>query len=251
MLKHKSLIFLAALAWANFTTANLISCATPGETSTGINDKTSNDTVIEEDTVDDDSVVDDASVIKDTHITNTDTSDSDSDSAVEDTDPSPITWTECSGKPGEKACDFTFQDQNGNDWSLYDNYGTVMVVDFSTIWCGVCNSIAGDAQIHQDTYTALGYDFLWVTVLVDGPSWGTPPTPSEIQDWVSRYGMTTSPVLAGDRSIIDLTAEDGYPISAWPTIVVVDETLTVHNGLLGWNEEIVFGWVDDVFGIVR
>jgi len=178
----------------------------------------------------------------------------DDDSAVEEEeeeDPSPITWTDCSGIPGDKACDFTFQDQFGNDWSLYDNYGTVMVLDFSTIWCGVCRSIAGDAQAHQDAYTDKGYDFLWVTVLVDGPAWGTPPTESEIQDWVNSYGMTTSPVLVGDRTVIDTTAADGYPITSWPTLVVVDETLTIHNGLLGWNEATVFGWVDEVFGIVR
>ena len=199
----------------------------------------------EEELIDDDFVIDD----DDDSSPACDSADDD-DSADEE-EPSPITWTDCSGLPGDKACDFTFQDQFENDWSLYDNHGTVMVIDFSTIWCGVCKSIAGDAQAHQDAYTDLGYDFLWVTVLVDGPSWGVPPEASEIQDWVAAYGMTTSPVLMGDRTVIDTTAADGYPITSWPTLVVVDETLTIHNGLLGWNEEVVFGWVDDVLGIVR
>jgi len=180
-----------------------------------------------------------------------DTSIDATDSAAEDSGTSPITWTECSGKPGEKACDFTFLDQNGDSWSLYDHHGTVMVIDFSTMWCYVCKNIAGDAQVHQDSYTDQGYDFLWVTVLVDDATSGNPPEADDIQSWVNTYGMTTSPVLAGDRSVIDLTAEDGYPISAWPTLVVIDETLTIHNGLLGWNEETVFGWVDEVLGIVR
>ena len=174
----------------------------------------------------------------------------DDDSGDDDaTDPSPITWTECSGMPGDKACDFTYQDQDGNDWSLYDNYGTVMVLDFSTMWCGVCRNIAGDVQAHQDAFTDLGYDFLWVTVLIDDNVWGNPPDAQDIQDWVDAYGMTTSRVLVGDRSIIDLTAANGYPISSWPTLVVIDETLTVHNGLLGWNEQIVLGGVEDVLGI--
>ena len=177
--------------------------------------------------------------------------DSAAETEEEEEEPSPITWTECSGMPGDQACDFTFKDQFGNDWSLYDNYGTVMVIDFSTVWCGVCKSIAGDVQAHQDAYTDLGYDFLWVTVLVDGTSWGVPPEAADIQAWVDAYGMTTSPVLIGDRTVIDTTAADGYPITAWPTLVVVDETLTIHNGILGWNEETVFGWVDDVLGIVR
>jgi len=173
-----------------------------------------------------------------------------SDSGDDDaTDPSPITWTECSGMPGDKACDFTYQDQDGTDWTLYENYGTVMVLDFSTMWCGVCRNIAGDVQSHMDTFTDLGYDFLWVTVLIDDDVWGNPPDARDIQAWVDAYGMTTSRVLVGDRSIIDLTAANGYPISSWPTLVVIDETLTVYNGLLGWNEQIVLGWVEDVLGI--
>ena len=162
---------------------------------------------------------------------------------------SPITWTDCGGDVGDKACDFTFVDQADDDWNLYDHHGTVMILDFSTMWCGVCQSIAPDAQPHQDYYTSLGHDFLWVTVLVDDLSWGNPPDLQDTQDWANIYGMTTSPVLAGDRSIIDTTAVNGYPITSWPTLVVVDETLTIYNGLRGWNESVVLGWVDEVLEI--
>ena len=204
---------------------------------------------IPEDVCNDVSSVDSAgaAVVDDSVDESVDTMHSDSD----EQEVSPITWSDCSGIPGDKACDFTFKDQNGDDWSLYDNYGTVMVIDFSTVWCGVCKSIAGDVQAHQDAYTSRGHDFLWVTVLVDGVSWGTPPEATDIQSWATTYGITSSPVLVGDRSVIDLSAQDGYPISAWPTLVVVDDTLTVHNGILGWNESTVFGWVDEALGISR
>jgi hypothetical protein len=164
----------------------------------------------------------------------------------DDSDASPITWTDCSGYQFDKICDFTFTDQNGNDWNLYDHYGTVMILDFSTQWCGVCRNIAGDVQAHMDTFTSQGYDFIWVTILVDGPDWGVPPTEQEINDWVSTYGMTTSPVLRGDRSIVDTTALHGIPVTSWPTFVVVDETLTIAHALRGWNESTLMGWAEEV-----
>lgn len=179
------------------------------------------------------------------HVQNID----DDDSAAPSDPVSLITWDDCGGNPGDKACNFTFMDQNGDDWDLYDHYGTVMVLDFSTMWCGVCKNIAPYAQSHQDSYTSAGHDFLWVTILVDEMAWGDEPELEDIQGWADTYGMESSPVLAGNRDIIDTTAENGYPISSWPTIVIVDETLTIYNGLRGWNESTVFEWVDEVLGI--
>ena len=41
---------------------------------------------------------------------------------------------ECGYNVGEKLCDITLMDQDGNDWNLYENIGKVTVVDLS---CGV------------------------------------------------------------------------------------------------------------------
>lgn len=160
-------------------------------------------------------------------------------------EPSPITWTDCDQWPGSHPCDFTLKDKDGNEWNLYDHYGTVMVIDFSTMWCSVCKRIAPDAQAFQDKYIANGYDFMWVTVLIDDATGGTVES-SELSAWVNEYGMTTSPVLAGDRDMVDLSGIDGYPISAWPTLVVITDEMVLYQGLNGWNETTIFGWVDEV-----
>ena len=109
------------------------------------------------------------------------------------------------------------------------------------MWCSVCQNIAPDVQVYQDAYGPHG--FLWVTVLVDNAS-GEPPSIDDIQNWASTYGIETSPVLAGDRSIIDLSGTSGYPISSWPTMVVIDKEMVIYNGLHGWNGTTITAWIE-------
>ena len=153
------------------------------------------------------------------------------------------TWTECSQKPGDHPCNFSLVDQHGNTVELYDYYDKVIIIDLSSIWCAVCQNIAtkGDEFI-----TSYGADnFIWITILIDGASYGVPPTPDEIQSWVDTFNIQ-SPVLSGDRTLVDLTAEAGYPITSWPTLVVIDKTMVLHNGLNGWNEATIRAWVESL-----
>ncbi len=228
------------------------------------NDKDFSDVAdVPEDTVtivdDDDSAVDttgdDDSAAGDDDDTGDDDSGGDDDSAVDTGtggdpgssihggSPTPVTWTDCDQWPGSHPCDFSLTDQYGDTFTLYDNYDTVMVLDFSTIWCGVCKNIASDVQTHQDTYGPQG--FLWVTVLIEDAQ-GNDPDETDIQDWATTYGIVDSPVLAGNRAdFVDLTGMTGYPISAWPTLVVIDRGMVLTNGLNGWNEDVILGWVED------
>lgn len=153
------------------------------------------------------------------------------------------TWTECSQKPGDHPCNFSLIDQHGNTVELYDYYDKVIVIDLSSIWCVVCQNIATKG----DEFIALyGEDnFIWITVLIDGTSRGVAPTAAEIQAWVDAF-HTQAPVLAGDRTLVDLNAETGYPITGWPTIVVIDKTMVLYNGISGWNEATVRAWVESL-----
>ena len=63
----------------------------------------------------------------------TDTSTSSSTDSDEE-DVSPITWTECDQWPNSHPCDFKLFDPDGDVWTLYNNYGTVMVIEFVTMW---------------------------------------------------------------------------------------------------------------------
>ena len=167
---------------------------------------------------------------------------------IDDTQPEPpdrswVTWTECSQKPGDHPCNFSLMDQHEKMVDLYDHHGKIIVIDLSSIWCGVCQNVATKGEEFVADY---GEDnVIWITILVDGLSYGVPPSLADIQDWASHYNIT-GPVLIGDRSLVDLNAETGYPVTGWPTLVVVDEDMVLQYGINGWNEATIRGWVESL-----
>ena len=144
-----------------------------------------------------------------------------------------VTWEDCSQKPGDHPCNFELKDQHGDMIELYDFHNKVIVVDLSSIWCVVCQNIAAKGEELVADYG--DEDFAWITILIDGPTYGVPPTLTEILTWVTNYNIT-GPVLRGDRSLVDLSAETGYPVTGWPTLVVIDQDMTLQYGINGWNE---------------
>lgn len=134
---------------------------------------------------------------------------------------------------GSDVCNMVLYDHNEEAWQLYKHEGKVILLDFSTVWCGPCQWAGHYAQPLQDEY---GDDFLFVTILIDGVISGVPPTKEEVDEWVSVHNITTSPVLYGDRTLLDQTGAEGYRIGGYPTYVFLDKNLQIHVGTVGFNE---------------
>tara|TARA_R100000005_G_scaffold81286_1_gene48659 strand:+ start:182 stop:754 length:573 start_codon:yes stop_codon:yes gene_type:complete len=154
-----------------------------------------------------------------------------------------INTDECDQKHiGSSVCNMVFYDQNMDVWQLYKHEGKVIVLDFSTVWCGPCQWAGQYTQGIQSDY---GDKLQFVTVLVDGAT-GEPPTEDEINEWVSSHGITTAPVLYADRSVLDGTGEAGYLVGGFPTYVFIDKELKIHSGVVGFDEAYVRSIIDEL-----
>jgi len=154
--------------------------------------------------------------------------------SIEETakDISPITWETCSYEIDDHPCDFTLEDQDGDDWNLYDHYGSIIILDFATEWCGYCQVAASESEAFRVMYAE--DDVLYITILVEDRYGDSPPSEEIIDYWVEYFELT-EPVLRGNRDMLDASGENGWPVSAWPTFFIIDRDMTLHEKIQGYS----------------
>ena len=142
-----------------------------------------------------------------------------------------VNWDICASGEGDHPCNIIAVDHNGDEFDLYANYGSLVVIDLSAMWCGPCNEAGAHAQEVQDAYA--NDDLIYVTVLVEN-SHGVPPSDADIQQWADAYGNTTSPVIPGDRGM--LTSSGGsWDLTSWPTFFYIDREMVIRDVDKGYN----------------
>ena len=138
----------------------------------------------------------------------------------------PVTWNKCSQEIGEHPCDFTLKDQNGKDWTLYHDYGTPILIEFSAEWCYWCHEAsAAIIQLKKQ------YNFKYVTILLESRT-GKPADQQLAKKWADLYG-STEPVLYGWK------AEYGWPIEGLPAFYVINDKMEITQILYGWNPQAI------------
>ena len=228
MRKHKSIIFLAAIAASCFIIASLMSCSTessPLEIKDG--DIQTEGVVSDDPPGADDWSTDDTSI--DENIM-AESYPGCSNEIQRWAEPDPLTH----------PCNFQLIDQNGDYVELYDFEGDVILLDFSTVWCSVCKRVAEHVQTLHDQYTP----FSAITVLTQDSA-QNPPTLEVLQEWADMYGITTAPVLAGSDAMTG-TAIDEWDVTAFPTFFLIDKDFYLRILQPGWNEETINGHIEDL-----
>ena len=121
---------------------------------------------------------------------------------------------------GDVVPEFRLRDQFGDQVSLWQFYGEVILLDVSTVWCSPCQKLAEDTAETYHDYKDDG--FTYVTVLQEDID-GTDLDLEEINEWVDAYDII-SPVLDDDTK--DGT---GAAVSQgqYPAVIVINRRLKV------------------------
>ena len=109
---------------------------------------------------------------------------------------------------GDVVPDFRLLDQHGAEVSLWQFYGQVIVLDHSTYWCSVCQTLALDVEETWHAYASDG--FIYITLLSQDNE-GEEPSQDVLNEWADYFGIT-APVVADDAGIADtVVGAEGFP----------------------------------------
>ena len=120
---------------------------------------------------------------------------------------------------GKVAPDMRLTDQNGQEVSLWQFYGSVIVLDVSTMWCAPCQQLADEICTVQRDYEDQG--FMYLTVLPQNES-GAPPSLDDVNEWTDDHGIC-APVLGDDGTFGTALVPDG----AFPSLSLIDRDMTM------------------------
>ena len=158
-------------------------------------------------------------------------------------DPYPFaTWETCSQTVGDHPCNFTLLDQHNEEISLYDFYGSPIILDLSAMWCGPCQIAGSDVQSTVERFEENGVRY--ITVLIEDLAGGEVDQ-SDAQSWAANLGIETEPILQGSRDLLSADPTLGWPLQSWPTFILITSKMEVYYFQVGYNQQVLDMLIED------
>lgn len=121
---------------------------------------------------------------------------------------------------GEVVPELVAIDQNGDEFSLWQFYGQVVILDISTMWCAPCQELAKEVDETWKHYEDDG--LMYLTVLPQDLD-GNPPSVAELNEWTDGFGIT-APVVSDDKDWY----RGAVPGNTFPQLMVVGRDMRVY-----------------------
>ena len=114
--------------------------------------------------------------------------------------------------------DARLMDQHGEELSLWQFYGDILVLDISTQWCGPCQALAEGVQATADDYRDDGVEY--ITLLVEDLD-GNATDADDLNAWGDYYGIS-EPIVSDTANI----APSMLPDSGYPGVFIIGRDMT-------------------------
>ena len=142
---------------------------------------------------------------------------------------------------GEVLPDFTTTDQFGNEVSLYNFYGYVVLLDFSAGWCGPCRTAAEGAQDMWVEYREDG--FMIIHAMIDNNRGNDQVELTFLERWANQYDLEF-PVVDGDPDsgvgeVFDGLGAAGIYEGGIPFMIMLDQEMRIHSSYTGSGQDAV------------
>jgi thiol-disulfide isomerase/thioredoxin len=129
------------------------------------------------------------------------------------------------------ATNFTETDSQGNEISLESFRGNVILLNFSTMWCGFCRAETPELENLYNTYKEQG---LVILQCIYQDEDGNPSNLSDLARWLNEFGMTFTVFNDPDRSTVNL-----YNFNAVPFNLVIDRDLIIRYRDSGFYPDLI------------
>ena len=153
-----------------------------------------------------------------------------------------ISYSSVSGNSGytlgKVPPDFTFQDQDNNDITLYDLQEEIVILDFAASWCSPCIDHTSNLSDLFADLDATGKTYKYVQILFSGYD-GNNTTLIDAQNWSNQFGLTI-PVLYGTYDLAS-----AFGISVVPTFFVLGSNKKIIKVQQGVNDASIISAVQN------
>ncbi|MBA2321180.1 MAG: redoxin domain-containing protein [Deltaproteobacteria bacterium] len=122
---------------------------------------------------------------------------------------------------GEVLPDVRLLDQHGDEVSIWQFYGDLLVLDISTMWCAPCQELGKHTAETVETY---GPDGLTYVTVLQQDTLNNTPDEADLNVWADAFGIE-APILGDDA---DAAATAGaIQDNTFPALLLIDRQMRV------------------------
>ncbi len=126
---------------------------------------------------------------------------------------------------GDTLPNFTLVDQFGDEVSLYQFYGMVIMVEVGAVWCTYCNETAAKSQSLLNSYSEDCVMFLY---LLTQDEFGGEVSQADVEYWAETYELDY-PVLGDFGEEIS----NDFGVKAYPMFYFIDREMVLRSKTMG------------------